>query len=55
MESITQNLVIQGDEVIPEEVKEYIQSTKKLFKAFDRELPLRELYAEIIEGKEDEE
>ncbi|AFL97331.1 glycogen/starch synthase [Ornithobacterium rhinotracheale] len=49
------DLVIQGDEVIPEEVKEYIQSTKKLFKAFDRELPLRELYAEIIEGKEDEE
>ncbi|MRJ07346.1 glycogen synthase [Ornithobacterium rhinotracheale] len=49
------DLVIQGDEVIPEEVRDYIQSTKKLFKPFDSELPLKDLYAEIIKGEEDEE
>lgn len=49
------DLVIQGDEVIPEEVRDYIQSTQKLFKSFDPELPLRELYTEIIEEQKDEE
>lgn len=48
------DLVVQGDEVIPEEVKEYIQSTNKLFKFLEAEMSLKELYADIVDWEKDE-